>query len=182
VTIDTVMWLFVVVFVIHEFEEIIMLKPWLTRNRSELMARFPGVAKRTLGLFDRLSTPAIAFAILEQLVILVLVVLLSVTFGWYDVWAGLVSGYLIHIVGHLVQWAAYRKYCPFVFSSILSIPYCLWALIELYDRELISVAWHSLWVVIAVVLIGINLKLAHRIAGWFEGWLSRHYNVAAEHN
>lgn len=177
-TIETLMWSFAIVFMLHEFEEIIMLKPWLERHGPELSARFPRAASRIIGQFGGVSTSAIAFAILEEFVVLAIVILLCVAYGAYDVWSGVVTGYTLHTVAHLGQFAAYRKYCPFVFTSILSVPYGTYCLLFLYRSGHVSWQGHLLWTVIAIFLIAINLRLAHRLATLFDRWLKRDFGWA----
>jgi len=36
-----IVWLFLIVFMLHEFEEIIFLKPWVGKNSAYLSKRFP---------------------------------------------------------------------------------------------------------------------------------------------
>ena len=60
-----------IVFMLHDFEEIIMFRPWLSRNRDELKTRFPRfeafLTKR--GFFDY-STSAFALAVCHEFVLL----------------------------------------------------------------------------------------------------------------
>ena len=72
---DKIVAIFPVVFMLHDFEEIIGFESWLKNNREELAKRFPRIEKR----FDKggmflLSTSTFAFAVC---VIFVLVSLMS---------------------------------------------------------------------------------------------------------
>lgn len=172
-SLDSLMWSFAIVFMLHEFEEIIMLKPWLARNAAALSRRYPTVGARIVRRYGELSTPAIALAILEQFVILSLVILASVVFHAPGLWAGVLTGYLLHIVGHLGQAAVYRAYCPFLFTSLLSVPYGAYCLRRLYVEGLMSPVEHLGWTAIAIPLIAVNLLFALRLAVLFEAWLRR---------
>jgi len=184
VTIESLLWSFVVVFMIHEFEEIIMLKPWLQRHRSELRARFPKVAARVLPQLERLSISSLSLAIMEEFIVLCIVVAIAAQFALYDLWAGVLIGYLAHAVGHLVQVAIFRRYCPFLWTSLLSVTYGAAALSILWWQDLITPVATAVWTVIAVVLIGVNIGLAYRLAEAFERWLGRSYPplIAREHD
>jgi hypothetical protein len=172
-SLDSLMWSFAIVFMLHEFEEIIMLKPWLARNAAELTRRFPTVGTGIVRRYGALSTPALAVGILEQFVVLSLVILASAVFHAPGLWAGVLTGYLLHIVSHLGQAAVYRAYCPFVFTSLLSVPYGAYCLRRLYVEGLLSPLEHLAWTAVAIPLIAVNLVFALRLAVLFEAWLRR---------
>ena len=63
-----------VVFMLHDFEEIIMFKPWLVKNREELKSRFPkfenSLTKRS---YFEYSTSAFAVAVMNEFALISLV-------------------------------------------------------------------------------------------------------------
>ncbi|MFM8819552.1 MAG: HXXEE domain-containing protein [Phenylobacterium sp.] len=178
-SLESLMWSFAIVFMLHELEEIIMLKPWLARNAAVLTRRFPTVGPRIVRRYGPLSTSAIALAILEQFVILSLVILASVVLRAPGLWAGVLTGYLVHIVGHLGQAAIFRGYCPFLFTSLLSLPYGAYSLARLYGEGLLSPIEHLAWTAAAIPLIAVNLLFAMRLASLFEAWLRRNMTWTA---
>lgn len=173
--IETLMWLLPVFFMIHEFEEIIMVKPWLLREGEALKRRFPRVGPRVLGLYERMSSPAMALAILEEFLLLSAITYVSVEQMRPLVWAALLTGYLIHIVAHLVQFAILRVYCPFVFSSVLSLAFGAYAAQRLAEVSDFTAQELALWTAGFAFLIALNLRLAHGLAAAFDRWLQRHY-------
>jgi hypothetical protein len=46
VKLETLMWLLPIVFMFHDFEEIIMFKPWMNANYAALEKRLPAPAPR----------------------------------------------------------------------------------------------------------------------------------------
>jgi hypothetical protein len=175
---ETMMWSFAIMFMIHEFEEIIMLKPWLSKNKMRLSEFFPRLAANIIQKYDRLSTSSIAFAVLEQFMILTGVIFICVIFKLYSIWAGVVTGYLIHILGHLAQFLVYRRYCPFLLTSIVSVPYCMYCLYLLFDWKLISLGSYAMWTFVAFILIVINLLFVHKLAVMFDTWLKSAFGSA----
>lgn len=64
---ELIMILLPIVFMIHEYEEIIMFKHWLGNNRNELKRRFPKFEQflASRGHFDY-STPTFAIGLLTS--------------------------------------------------------------------------------------------------------------------
>ena len=60
--------LFPVVFMLHDFEEIIMQQRWMERNADELSRRFPVLRKQIMQLRE-LSTTGFAIAVAEEFII-----------------------------------------------------------------------------------------------------------------
>lgn len=47
-----ILLLFPIIFMIHEFEEIIMIEKWMNKNRSDFDRRFPRIAQRMNKFID----------------------------------------------------------------------------------------------------------------------------------
>jgi len=61
--------LFPIVFMLHDFEEIIMQQRWMERNADELSRRFPVLRKQIMQLRE-LSTTGFAIAVAEEFIIM----------------------------------------------------------------------------------------------------------------
>src|SRR4030042_4485016 len=84
---ETIMWLFPIIFMIHDFEEVIMFKPWVTKNAGFMKKRFPRLAARTLPHMEGLSTSSFAVAVAGMFLIVSTVTLISVELDLYYLWA-----------------------------------------------------------------------------------------------
>ena len=62
-------YLFPIVFMLHDFEEIIMQQRWMERNADELCRRFPVLRKQIMQLRE-LSTTGFAIAVAEEFIII----------------------------------------------------------------------------------------------------------------
>jgi hypothetical protein len=103
VKIETLMWFFPIVFMFHDFEEIIMFKPWINANRASLTKLFPKWAPRALAWAANMSNSAFALAVAEEFIILSALTLMAVELEFYSFWAGLLMGFFIHLLVHLGQ-------------------------------------------------------------------------------
>ncbi|MDR3178046.1 MAG: hypothetical protein LBT96_03580, partial [Campylobacteraceae bacterium] len=67
---------------------------------------------------------------------------------------------------HIAQWLLIRKYAPFIVSSIVCLPYCVYVfkiLITTTDYKTII-----LWTFIGLIMTALNLMLAYKIAMIFD--------------
>jgi hypothetical protein len=169
--VETVMWLLPIVFMGHDFEEIIMMRPWLNRYGDRLKARFPALAGRFLPRIEQLSTSAFALAVAEEFVILAVLTYLSVEFALYSLWLGLLLVFFLHLVVHIGQVIVLRHYAPVFVTSVLGSFYCLFALYYMIVYTPVVWGYALGWAVVLGVILAANLLLAHRLAGRFEVWL-----------
>ena len=173
----SLMWLLPVFFMLHDFEELIMFRPWLRRTGGHVRARFPALAARALPHLERLSTSAFSLAVAEEFVLLAAFTWAAVEFRWHAPWAGLLIAFFLHLVIHLVQWAALRRYVPVFFTSLLAAPYCVYALAYLLRGGFVTWAQALLWAAIFAVILVVNVLFAHKLAARFQAWLD-HYAPA----
>ena len=139
--IETIVWLLPVVFMIHDFEEIIMIPLWLEKNREEVLSRFPKLGNRILAQFGKLSGTGFIVAVLEEFVFISLLTLL-------------------HLFLHVGQFLVFRKYIPAIVTSVLSMIYCLYALNFMVVHKLIFWPDVMKWFVIFLILVALNLMIA----------------------
>lgn len=173
--VETILWSLPVAFMLHDFEEIIMMKPWLAKNADELQTRFPDLARRLLPHFENLSTSAFALGVAEEFLLLSALTYLAVEFEFYALWAGVLLAFFFHLIAHLVQFALYRRYVPVIVTSLVSAPYCLFALYLLNSHGVLEWPNVALWTIVATVIVAINIVFVHRLAVRFEAWLNTNF-------
>lgn len=175
VKIETLMWLLPVVFMFHDFEEIIMFKPWLTANLPKLEKRLPKWASRAVADQSKMSTSGFALAVAEEFIVLSALTLLAVELELYAFWAGMMLGFFIHLLVHVGQFAAYRGYVPVILTSLPSGLYCLIALHDLNFSHPLDWGLVAVWTLASLLIIGVNLALALRLAVKFDAWLGKNF-------
>ncbi len=164
----TIVWLLPIVFMFHDFEEIIFFKSWIAKNKKTLSKRFPKLSRRLLGRFENLSVQAFSLAVAEEFVLLSLVTVLSVVFESYLFWFGIFMGFFIHLLIHLIQWFVFRKYIPAIFTSIISLIYCFFALNFILRNNLFEKQEIIVWTFMGFGIIVINIFFAHKLAELFN--------------
>jgi hypothetical protein len=165
---STIVWLLPIVFMIHDFEEIIFFKSWMNKNKDFLIEKFPKLSKRILSHIGNLTTSAFTFAVAEEFVLLSLITLGSVLFDNYVLWLAAFMGFFVHLLIHLGQWIILKRYIPAIYTTFFFFFYCTYTLYEIITNNIYRISEIVLWTIIGFVLLGVNLIFAHKLAGKFN--------------
>ena len=159
-------WLFPIIFIVHDMEEIVGLGIWLRNNKEMLREKFPFLLK----VVKDFSTEGMSLAVYEELLIVVGVTALALLTHskilWY-LWLGGFIGCTLHFVVHIGQSIVVRKYIPAVASSILLLPVSVYFIYKCILTIEDSKGFVTLWTIIGVVFVFVNLILIHNAIGWF---------------
>lgn len=166
------MWLLPIAFMIHDFEEIIMMRPWYLKNGAYLKARFPRLINR-MAATAGLSTPAFALAVLGEFVILSAATLACIELGSYSAWAAIVVIFLVHNVGHVGSFFIVGRYVPCVITSVITSFYLVYALAMMYTGGYLVLRDILIWLAVALVIAAVGFFVLVRAAAWFDRWLAR---------
>ncbi|MDD4844611.1 MAG: HXXEE domain-containing protein, partial [Anaerotignum sp.] len=164
---DKYIWLFPVLFIFHDMEEIIGLRTWILKNKSTLNQKFPKISK----IFQHYSTEGMAFAVFEEFLLCILICIAAIVFGWYGLWLGCFVAYTIHLIVHLLQAIIMKKYIPALATSVIALPISVWLIYVCNGILDYSKGFMIMYTFIGLGLIGINLKFAHWIMHKFTKWL-----------
>ena len=169
--INLIMILLPFVFMVHDYEEIIMFRRWIDRNREELKKRFPQIASffTRQGPFDY-STSTFAVGTAHEFILISVVSFCSVWTGQYQWWFAALTGYFVHLLIHIVQWGVYRKYVPVIITSLLTLPYCIYSFAEFLKVTVLSFPQLVLWAVIGIVLTILSVFSAFFFMDRFQRW------------
>lgn len=165
------LWLFPILFMFHDFEEIIFMKWWIRKNGAELSQRFPSLAKKLLPHFESLQTASFALGVAEEFILISVITLISYLTNHYGLWIGLFIAFSIHLIIHIVQALIFRKYTPAIVTSLICLPFCLYIL----DFLAKNFALQDLVInsIMGIILMVINLIAVHKAISLFGKWLSK---------
>lgn len=123
--ISTLIWLFPVSFMFHDFEEIVLWEPWMKRNGEDLRRRVPKAFANGLMSIAGKSAAELSVAVCLIFAVTASAALLA-SYGQYQLFL-LTSGmYFVHGFGHLAQVGVLRRYVPGALTSaLIVIPYGL---------------------------------------------------------
>lgn len=167
-TIETLIWLFPIMFMIHELEEIIFMKPWIKKNAATIQKRFPFIGRRFRKATKDFSTRKFALIVAEEFIIISAVTVVSMQWGFINMFTGMLIAYSLHLFIHIVQFIIYRRYIPTIVTSLISIPYLVFAFMGIAASPAVSVVWSLTFAGIFAVVLAVNLFACHYIVAWIK--------------
>ncbi|MFT8390990.1 MAG: HXXEE domain-containing protein [Sporolactobacillus sp.] len=172
-----VVWFFPILFIFHDFEEIIFMQPWIGKNKIYLGERFPKLSKRIVLHFEKITTSSFALGVAEEYSLLTIVTVISYMTHWYSLWLGLFMAFTFHLIIHCLQALMVRKYVPALITSIICLPICL----SIIQHIILSFSWYTIFFysLAGIIIMVVNLLLIHYGMDRFSTWLA-HYEQQGE--
>lgn len=157
---EIIIYLLPLVFMIHDFEEIIGFKAWFTKNGTWLQAKYPRFREQISHL-ETMSVPSFALAVAEEFILISIATIIYLLFEWPYAWLAFFTAFAFHIGIHIIQFIIIRKYIPVIITSFLSIPYIIIGIdytIHSFSFKEIAICF-SIGLLVAIT----NLILVHKI-------------------
>lgn len=159
-------WLFPIIFIFHDMEEIIGFGLWLKRNKKVLCEKHP----RILNTYRNFSTEGFSLAVFEELVICILfsfLALVSDINAFRFLWLGGFIACTLHFIIHIGQSIVMKQYIPATITSIMCLPVSTWIIYKCFLTIQGEWWYAAAFIVVGIVTVAVNLKLAQKLIGWF---------------
>lgn len=176
----SLLWTLPIIFMIHEFEEIIMFRPWYVKYGDRLKIHHPRIEK--IYRNARASTPALSIGILEEFVLISIITLICVETRFYSLWVGVLIGFFIHLLGHIGSFIIKRGYVPSIITSVIGVIYTIVVLIMLNDLVQLNLSEIFIWTIFSLVILIINLQFITILIEKFDKWLTHWINIDQKNN
>jgi hypothetical protein len=126
--IESLIWLFPIAFILHDFEELILFEPWLKKNagaiKDRIKNRIPAFMEKQIDIIINKSTPQFALPICLIFILTCVSSILAAVYGKYFFFLLASSLFFLHGFMHLGQAMIMRRYIPAVITSLfIAIPY-----------------------------------------------------------
>lgn len=159
-------WLFPIIFIFHDMEEIIGFGIWLKTNKQILYEKHPNI----LNTYRDFSTEGFSLAVFEELVLCIafsaFAFLLDIQPLWY-LWLGGFIACTLHFIIHIGQAILMRQYIPATVTSIICFPISLWILYKCF-LTIKNEWWYvAIFIILGIFVVAANLKFAQKMIGWF---------------
>ncbi|MGG1612200.1 MULTISPECIES: HXXEE domain-containing protein [Paenibacillus] len=139
ISLSSLVWLFLVVFVIHDMEEIIWVGPWAKRNRQKVVAAVPASLKRSLTQMLDITSGQFAVAVLLEFIVFVPFTLIAAEQGRYFIFLAFNTLFFLHVFTHVAQSLYLKMYTPGVVTAILIVlPYSLLLFNRLLSEKVVT--------------------------------------------
>jgi len=162
-SIESLMWLFLAAFMIHDFEEIIFVESWMKKNYPRISQVVPKPIGTMLKNMSAVTSSQFAVAVFVEFVIFIPVTYLAVEHQNYVLFVGFNAVMLLHVFTHLGQSLFIKSYTPGVVTALLvSLPYSLYLFYRMVTEDLVSLKQIFIYAPSGVLLLPIVL-LGHRL-------------------
>ncbi len=170
-TTQTLIWLFPIAFMFHDFEEVILREPWLKKNAGDVLARLPrGVPaflrKQIRAVFAE-TAGEFAFPVGLAFALASFSAFLALEYGQYAFFLLASGGFFLHGFMHVGQALLLRRYVPAVITSlVIAIPYGLLLFPRLIQQGVVSLPGLLVYFLVAIVLVGPFIFVVHFVGAF----------------
>ncbi|MDR3128505.1 MAG: HXXEE domain-containing protein [Bifidobacteriaceae bacterium] len=160
----------IVIFIIHEFEEIICFKCWIQKHKND--------KKYQKHLLIRcqwayLSTQTIAIIIFEEFLLMALFLSLAIILNSYEIGLAVVIVNAFHLAGHIIDAIHYKALTPGSKTAIFTLLANISLIIFIFCNEKINLLSLFILVFFFGILAAVNLLFMQKNAGWIEHWRTK---------
>ena len=160
----------IVLFMIHEFEEIIFIKNFIEKNKvvkdmkNELFVK----KKRNYP-----STETLSLMIAEEFIILSTLLFIASEISMYEMVLSLFIVYIAHLIPHIYDALRYRKFSPGSRTSLIIFPLGILMIWNVILNKEINLVILILCVIIIGFLMILNLLFLHKISKKIDKYLQK---------
>ncbi|OME33935.1 HXXEE domain-containing protein [Paenibacillus odorifer] len=152
IDIVSLLWLLPILFMFHDFEEILTIEAWGAKYRTKLEAAIPSFMRKTYHSMLQMTTRNFAMDVLFVYILIVTVTCIAVFFSNYLLYLAVLAVFFLHVFTHLGQTIYLKVYAPGVVTAVLVVlPYSLYAYYRLLNDNLVSlgdIGWSLLLVLL----------------------------------
>jgi hypothetical protein len=161
---DFLVLLLPVVFMLHDFEEIILFRRFLKKNGANIAATFPRL-KAIIVRANTITVSAFTLVVAEEFLIISAISFSAVYFSYYYVWIAAFMAFFLHFLIHIIQCLVFRRYTPGLVTSLIFTPACIYV----FKRLLIETSYTYLQIAAlsaaGIAIMIINLGAMHYLTG-----------------
>jgi hypothetical protein len=178
---ESIVWMLPIIFMLHDFEEIIMGEVWGKRYVKKIKTTWPKRQPFGLNYIRTFQTPTFSIGVEILFLTFSLISLLSVIFQNYFLWYGAISGVTLHLVFvHMLLCIRFKHYVPGVITSAVFLLPCIWFL---YAAE--KILHYKMWTILSACLLGIVLTIIlmlvlHKAMGSWSERLLKYSEIQIE--
>ncbi|EIJ82021.1 hypothetical protein PB1_03750 [Bacillus methanolicus PB1] len=149
----SVFWLFPILFMFHDFEEILTVEKWTKQNKEQVLAVLPQSVRKYFYSSFKMTTLQFAQDVFWVFLSITAGTILAVIFSFYYIFLVFLAIFFAHVFTHIGQAIYLKKYTPGVITSILLVlPYSLYAYYRLLIEQVIS-GGDILWSVLGMCIV-----------------------------
>jgi len=167
---ESLVWLLPVMFLLHDFEEIILVGVWKQKYRK-ILNRL-STKKQPYNHFRNTDSFSMAIAVL--FLITVVIGLFSIITKNYIIWYGTFFTFTAHFLLHIVLTLRFKHFVPGIITSIILSPICLFVLYQV--TALLPYSYGTLVIssLLCCLVLAIIFYFINQLIGVFDKWLQKY--------
>lgn len=154
-------WMLPILFMLHDFEEIIFVPNWVKKHANFLKnMRSPlfGSAKNS-SLFS--------VAVLEEFIILIIVTVTCFIENNQILYLSFLIAYMCHFLIHFGTSFYLKTYSPGVISALIESPLLIWLIFKYYQISHPSLKILLFYLIPTLIFVTLNLFFTHKFISWY---------------
>ncbi|NQX43979.1 HXXEE domain-containing protein [Paenibacillus tritici] len=149
----SLLWLLPVVFMFHDFEEILTVEAWGNKHGPAITASLSPALRKRMAPMMGMTTRNFAMDVLFVYILIVGVTFVAVFLEFYWPYLAVLAVFLLHVFTHLAQSIVLKLYTPGVVTAVLlAFPYSLYAFYRLLHEGIVSEADISWSLLLTLIL------------------------------
>ncbi|OCA87909.1 hypothetical protein A8F94_08745 [Bacillus sp. FJAT-27225] len=160
----TVIWLFPIIFIFHDLEEIITIESSMAASKN--IYPKTNFIEQTVRMREKLGSTAAELAVSATWILLIIsfTTVMTSRGGSFLLFIAILNLFVLQAFMHIVQTIMFKGYTPGILTSLLLlIPYCLVTYFFLVENGKLD--WHLLFISLPVSLVMIMVFLVGNLLG-----------------
>lgn len=155
---QNVFWLFPIIFMLHELEEIIGFRLWFEKNK-DVINKYNRLSK----IYQNFSIEGFSVAVLEEYLLCIVITGVSFYFNEYIIWLGTFIAFSLHLFVHLIQSIFLRRYIPSFLSSVILLPISIVIIEKVIENSAYKPSYILIASILCTLVMLLNLIFVHKI-------------------
>jgi hypothetical protein len=172
-----IVWMLPVLFMSHDFEEIIMAEAWHNRYQKEIQTFWPKNQPFGLNYIRCYPTPTMSSGVFIEFVLYSLISFLSAATQHHFIWYAFFLGFAIHLVFiHMLLCIRFRHYIPGVTTAVIFLGPTIWYLIDSAEILHYNLIMTALAFLCGLVLMLVLIPIIHKLMGPMSTLIQKYSN------
>lgn len=164
ISIQSLIWLFLVAFMLHDFEEIIRMEAWYEKHFEEIQKRVPKPFQKIIQSAAQITTAQFSIAVCIEFIVFVPITFLAAEKNIYLLFLGFNMVLLLHVFMHLGQALFLRMAVPGVITAVsITLPYSVYLFYRLLAENLVE--WTDIFISLPFGLLLVPIVILGHKAG-----------------
>lgn len=163
----TLIWLFPITFLLHDFEEIIFVEAWFQKNYTKLVHRVPSKWRSTFQELSTVTAAHFSIPVLFQFIMYIFASYLAAEQQIYGLFIGFNVLLFLHVFTHIGQSLVFRTYALGTGTALfITFPYSIYLFYRLLNEKIMianDLLLNAPYGILSILVVLFGHKIAPKI-------------------